>query len=113
MVFVALILLAGLALLPMRSAWSAGLASRVCVLGAFCLYLAGIVAATMLGRTPSGPIDDRPIEVHAKGYVGSKSCRSCHPSEHASWHGSFHRTMTQVVSREALQVQFDRLELDW
>ena len=113
MVFVALIMLAALALLPMRSAWSGGLASRACVLGAFGLYLGGIVAATMLDRRPAGPVVDRPIEVHSKGYVGSKSCRSCHPGEHASWHGSFHRTMTQVMSREALQVQFDRLELDW
>ena len=55
----------------------------------------------------------RAIEVPAAGYVGSKSCRSCHPGEHASWHESFHRTMTQVASRATLLVQFERLELDW
>ena len=56
---------------------------------------------------------ERPIEVLAEGYVGSAACRKCHPAEHASWHGSFHRTMTQVVSRDALVAAFDTLTLDW
>src|SRR5207237_4419640 len=29
------------------------------------------------------------------GYVGSKSCRSCHADQFDSWHRSYHRTMTQ------------------
>ncbi|HEY2369780.1 MAG TPA: ammonia-forming cytochrome c nitrite reductase subunit c552 [Polyangiaceae bacterium] len=29
------------------------------------------------------------------GYVGSGACRACHPSEHASWSRTYHRTMTQ------------------
>src|SRR5688572_7734864 len=41
----------------------------------------------MLAKTPR---EGRP-----GGYVGSDSCRSCHPSQYDSWHGSFHRTMTQ------------------
>lgn len=28
------------------------------------------------------------------------SCRSCHPEEHASWHRSYHRTMTQDATPE-------------
>lgn len=57
--------------------------------------------------------DQRPlVEVHGR-YVGSASCRSCHPAEHASWHGSFHRTMTQLATRSTLVPQFERLELDW
>lgn len=30
-------------------------------------------------------------------YVGSDACRECHPNEHASWHKSYHRTMTQIA----------------
>ena len=38
--------------------------------------------------------DQRPLVEPHGSYIGSASCRSCHPAEHASWHGSFHRTMT-------------------
>lgn len=33
----------------------------------------------------------------AKGYITSAECRSCHTEEHASWHRSYHRTMTQAA----------------
>jgi len=33
-------------------------------------------------------------------YVSSQRCQSCHPHEHASWHRTFHRTMTQVALPE-------------
>lgn len=49
----------------------------------------------------------RPIEVHGDGYVSSSECRSCHPSEYASWHASYHRTMTQVASPESVKGRFD------
>ncbi len=29
--------------------------------------------------------------------VGDAACRRCHPAEHASWHASYHRTMTQRI----------------
>ena len=31
------------------------------------------------------------------GYIGSSGCKSCHQKEFTSWHGSYHRTMTQVA----------------
>src|SRR6185436_6915101 len=40
-------------------------------------------------------------------YVGSESCRACHPREHANWHRSFHRTMTQVATPEIVAGKFD------
>ena len=33
-----------------------------------------------------------------RGYVSSQTCRSCHPGEYASWHKTYHRTMTQVAA---------------
>lgn len=36
-------------------------------------------------------------------FVTSDTCRACHPSQYHSWHESFHRTMTQVASPEAVR----------
>ena len=33
-----------------------------------------------------------------RGYVSSQTCRSCHPGTYASWHKTYHRTMTQVAT---------------
>ena len=48
------------------------------------------------------------------GYVSSEKCRACHPDEYASWHATFHRTMTQFVSRETVLAPFngEQLELE-
>lgn len=35
-------------------------------------------------------------------YVTSDTCRACHPGQYHSWHRSYHRTMTQVASPEAV-----------
>jgi Cytochrome c554 and c-prime len=53
----------------------------------------------------------RPVAVHGDGYVSSSECRSCHPSEYASWHGSYHRTMTQVAGPESVKGLFDDVQL--
>jgi hypothetical protein len=34
--------------------------------------------------------------------VTSNACRACHPGNYASWHTSFHRTMTQVATAATL-----------
>src|SRR5437870_148339 len=39
-------------------------------------------------------------------YAGSASCRGCHPDQYASWHRTFHRTMTQVASPESIRGSF-------
>ena len=41
------------------------------------------------------------------GYAGSSTCRSCHPDQHASWHRTYHRTMTQLPSHQTVQGAFD------
>jgi hypothetical protein len=47
-------------------------------------------------------VNFRPIEVLDDGYVSSKVCRECHEHEHATWHASYHRTMTQVPTSDAV-----------
>ncbi len=83
---------------------------------AFVLIGAGI-AVTLALATSLLPIErvipsNRPIERPQDGYVGSGSCRSCHPGEHASWANSHHRAMTQQATRETLLAKFDALDLD-
>jgi hypothetical protein len=56
---------------------------------------AALGGALMSSATPTPP---RPIAEERGGYATSGACRSCHPSEYASWHASFHRTMTQAAS---------------
>jgi predicted CXXCH cytochrome family protein len=41
------------------------------------------------------------------GYLGSSACQQCHHDEHASWHRSYHRTMTQPATSEAVLGPFD------
>ncbi|MDQ3414515.1 MAG: hypothetical protein M3480_06005, partial [Verrucomicrobiota bacterium] len=72
------------------------------------LALAGLVAVVAVlawrdafSQNPSAP-DNRPIMAQQENYVTSNSCRSCHPGNYASWHTSFHRTMTQVATPATL-----------
>ena len=61
------------------------------------------VAATFGASLPQvgGPAD----------YVGSKTCRSCHEDQFASWHRSYHRTMTQIASADVVQADFHNVVL--
>jgi predicted CXXCH cytochrome family protein len=47
-----------------------------------------------------------PQPVTDAGYVSSDSCRACHPAEHASWHQTHHRTMTQTASPDSVRAPF-------
>ena len=49
-----------------------------------------------------------PAVVPIQGYVGSDACRTCHEDNHASWHASYHRTMTQRATPEAVMGDFDQ-----
>lgn len=44
-------------------------------------------------------------------FTGSTACRACHPDQYASWHQSYHRTMTQLASPETIRGKFDRVDL--
>ncbi len=47
------------------------------------------------------------------GYVSSDNCRSCHPGHYDSWHRSYHRTMTQLPSRETVRGNFENVTLEF
>lgn len=48
-----------------------------------------------------------PSLVPSPPYVSSEACRTCHQKEHASWHRSFHRSMTQIAKPETVAGAFD------
>ncbi|HEV3214528.1 MAG TPA: ammonia-forming cytochrome c nitrite reductase subunit c552 [Vicinamibacterales bacterium] len=65
-----------------------------------------------LVRTPERAISDRPIQIAEEGYASSQACQACHPGEYASWHQSYHRTMTQVASPDTIAADFDHVRVD-
>ena len=56
---------------------------------------------------------NRPIAAQEGDYVTSNSCRACHPGNYASWHASFHRTMTQVATPATLIPDARNVELSF
>src|SRR5215475_7423281 len=56
---------------------------------------------------------NRPIAAQEGDYVTSNSCRACHPGNYASWHTSFHRTMTQVATPATLIPDARNIELSF
>ena len=102
-------LLAGsLAVLALRRA-GPGWATAVAWLGAGSLAAAGsLLAAAATHRVPPSPPrpEDLPLEAAAPGDATSQACRSCHPDQYASWHASYHRTMTQSASARSVLGDF-------
>ncbi|HEV8244151.1 MAG TPA: multiheme c-type cytochrome, partial [Polyangiaceae bacterium] len=90
----------------LRSWWGPGRA-----LGAFAIVAAAALAVALAPRARSAPAG-APGERPRQGYVSSNVCQSCHPSEYASWHRSYHRTMTQVASSKSVLAPFDGTHLE-
>lgn len=65
-------------------------------------------------RTVTPPLARDPLpRLGARGdFVGSEACRECHEQNHASWHRTFHRTMTQVASPETVLAPFKDVTLE-
>lgn len=66
-----------------------------------------VAAALALAADPAAIEAERPLVSRANGYVGSESCRVCHPDQHASWKRTYHRSMTQLPTRDAVLGRFD------
>jgi hypothetical protein len=64
-------------------------------------------AATRDPLVPESAVADRPIQQREDGFTSSDTCQSCHPSQYASWHASYHRTMTQLATPATAIPSFD------
>jgi hypothetical protein len=109
---VIIVWLVGLAFLPavilLRRKWRGGLGMAFLLVWiggstAFGLFLTQRRPAIV----PESEIAHRPIQSPKENYVSSQTCRSCHPGEYHTWHGSYHRSMTQVASPESVLGDFD------
>jgi hypothetical protein len=80
------------------------------VLGALATVV--VTSWSGLDRSAASP-DNRPVVAREGNFVTSNSCRSCHPGNYASWHASFHRTMTQVATPATLVPEANGVELSF
>jgi len=82
---------------------------QVLIIGAAVVWIAVSGWSSINPRNtwlPEEQITNRPIQVPDEGYVTSTTCRSCHPSQYATWDASFHQSMTQVVTPETMLGRF-------
>lgn len=59
--------------------------------------------------TPESEVEGRPIEVAERADATSDACRACHPDQYASWHDSYHRTMTQLPSEQSIEARWNQI----
>jgi predicted CXXCH cytochrome family protein len=69
------------------------------------------VAPTVARMTSNEFVASIPRVGGPEGYVGSASCKKCHEEQFASWHRSYHRTMTQFADGEAVKADFNNVVL--
>ena len=53
-----------------------------------------------------------PAQVAESDFATSATCQACHPAEYGTWHRSYHRTMTQAATPEAVLGDFDEVLLE-
>lgn len=92
--------LAGLAYLARGAGWRLGVTLLV-------VLQAGLVLLALAEPGDREPTPGLPVSVRADGYATSTACRSCHPGEYASWHESFHRSMTEVANDATVRAPWE------
>jgi len=66
-----------------------------------------VVAVLSLGFDPVAHEGSRELIHREDGFVGASTCRPCHLDHFESWGRTFHRTMTQRPTQEAVRGVFD------
>ena len=93
---------------PPRFFWH-GLFAVVLIIGVGALTFASYRHFRSATQAPQ----NRPIQSSVGNYVTSNTCRACHLDNYASWHASFHRTMTQVATPATILGVDDPVELSF
>ncbi len=47
------------------------------------------------------------VDFSQQAFTGSDSCRECHEERHASWHDTYHRSMTQAANAQTVRGDFN------
>src|SRR6187399_157439 len=78
------------------------------------LLQGGLTLLLIRGSHPPERPEGLPLPTHDDGgYATSAACRSCHPGEYASWHRSFHRSMTEPASEQTIRAPWTGVRLGW
>lgn len=103
------------ALVALRGAWSEREGSFKWIASSLWTVAFTVIAWAATDYGPRdralSPLTDQPIEVNVDGYVSSRACEACHPREYGTWYDSYHRTMTQFASSEAIAASWDGVEV--
>jgi predicted CXXCH cytochrome family protein len=110
----------GMAGLWRRNEFVFARATPSCVRSGVRIVLVSLLTATLPAADSATlpPPENRPLVVRegtiasGRGYVTSDRCRSCHTAQYESWHQSYHRTMSQVVTAQTAIADFDGVELE-
>ncbi len=54
-----------------------------------------------------------PFDQHTADWATSRTCGGCHQDQYASWHRTFHRTMTQEANEKTVLGRFDGRAYTW
>ena len=114
--WIAIVVVAGFALFLAAAGWlPAGRLRRASRLvipagAAVASLLVGVALASRHPEPVPQPEDSPRVALEGE-YVASTACRACHPEQYGSWHRSYHRTMTQVSTRESVVGDFDDVRL--
>ena len=96
--------------MPLLSKWGRTSRQTWLLLAAVCAFVAMLVGRGVKRSTTITFEDYRPIQVAGKNndpYSSSTSCKQCHEEQFASWHASYHRTMTQIATPNSVVGSFD------
>lgn len=68
--------------------------------------------------SPADLTDDELVAMHPlaeppTGHTRASDCRECHRHNHDTWHASFHRTMTQLVTPESARADFNNVRINF
>lgn len=113
--------------LSIASVWDVGISALVLLLtlrlvfresrtvrGLVWVLVVPAAVAAAAAWTPDGSSSWKaalPQPDQAAEFVSSKSCRSCHPGYYDSWHRSYHRSMTQAATPEAVLPDWNNVRL--
>lgn len=95
-------------------AWLFGGCSRQPQAGAAVSTNALPTVRSSLAAGASPAVPEAHLSLHVggvPGYAGSGACKECHEDQYASWHRTYHRTMTQLPTPEAVQADFNHVVL--
>jgi hypothetical protein len=97
--------------MPARYRWGIAIVAVLLVLAGIRILRPSHPQGERSSPAAEAQVTNRPLEIAKDPYIGSQACRECHKKEYASWHHSYHRTMTRKATPENVLGNFDQVHL--